>query len=93
VSYTVAVAAPVVERKEAFREAGVKDPTEYTDRDYVAEFSFEASHRLSLLPETHKCSRLHGHHYVVEVVLESEELDRSTVSSATTASYVRSRIS
>jgi 6-pyruvoyltetrahydropterin/6-carboxytetrahydropterin synthase len=40
------------------------------------QFSFETSHRLSLLPETHKCSRLHGHHYVVEVVLESEELDR-----------------
>lgn len=39
------------------------------------EFSFEASHRLDHLPETHKCSRLHGHSYRVQVVLESRELN------------------
>jgi 6-pyruvoyltetrahydropterin/6-carboxytetrahydropterin synthase len=37
-------------------------------------FTFSASHVLSL-PATHKCSRLHGHNYVVEIGLASEELD------------------
>ena len=37
-------------------------------------FHFSASHTLSL-PPPHPCSRLHGHNYVVEVVLETERLD------------------
>lgn len=32
-------------------------------------FTFAASHKLSGLPEGHKCGRLHGHNYVVEVEL------------------------
>ena len=39
------------------------------------EFAFEASHQLDHLPASHKCSRLHGHSYRVEVVLESAELN------------------
>lgn len=39
------------------------------------QFSFSASHRLDHLPEDHPCFRLHGHNYVVEVVLESDGLD------------------
>lgn len=39
------------------------------------QFSFSASHRLDHLPEDHPCFRLHGHNYVVEVVLESAELN------------------
>lgn len=31
------------------------------------EFTFEAAHRLPNVPEGHKCSRLHGHSYRVEV--------------------------
>lgn len=31
------------------------------------EFTFEAAHRLTHLPDSHKCSRLHGHSYRVEV--------------------------
>ena len=31
------------------------------------EFTFEAAHRLIHLPEGHKCSRLHGHSYRIEV--------------------------
>jgi 6-pyruvoyltetrahydropterin/6-carboxytetrahydropterin synthase len=31
------------------------------------EFTFEAAHRLTHLPERHKCSRLHGHSYQVQV--------------------------
>lgn len=33
------------------------------------EFRFEAAHRLSNLPPTHKCHRLHGHSYTVRVVV------------------------
>lgn len=39
------------------------------------QFSFSASHILDHLPEDHPCARLHGHNYVVEVVLESSELN------------------
>src|SRR3954453_12560046 len=31
------------------------------------EFTFEAAHRLPCVPVGHKCSRLHGHSYRVEV--------------------------
>jgi 6-pyruvoyltetrahydropterin/6-carboxytetrahydropterin synthase len=37
-------------------------------------FTFCASHRLPGLPEGHKCARLHGHNYVVEVVLCADRL-------------------
>ena len=37
--------------------------------------SFCASHQLDHLPLDHKCARLHGHNYEVEVVCKSEELD------------------
>lgn len=39
------------------------------------QFSFSASHRLDHLPQNHPCARLHGHNYVVEVVLESQDLN------------------
>tara|TARA_Y100000004_G_scaffold173473_1_gene211377 strand:- start:4375 stop:4758 length:384 start_codon:yes stop_codon:yes gene_type:complete len=38
-------------------------------------FSFSASHQLNGLPDTHQCSRLHGHNYEIEVVIGSDELD------------------
>ena len=38
-------------------------------------FHFSASHRLEHLPETHPCFRLHGHNYIVELVLRAETLD------------------
>lgn len=41
-------------------------------------FSFSASHQLSYLPAEHQCARLHGHNYVVEVVLQSERLDANS---------------
>lgn len=34
------------------------------------EFRFEAAHRLPNVPVEHKCSRLHGHSFVVKVVVE-----------------------
>jgi 6-pyruvoyltetrahydropterin/6-carboxytetrahydropterin synthase len=39
------------------------------------EFAFSASHQLKGLPDTHPCSRLHGHNYVVTVELRSEWLN------------------
>ena len=35
--------------------------------DIFKEFTFESAHRLPNVPTGHKCSRLHGHSYHVEV--------------------------
>jgi 6-pyruvoyltetrahydropterin/6-carboxytetrahydropterin synthase len=35
-------------------------------------FQFEAAHLLPRLPESHKCRRLHGHSFKVEVVIAGE---------------------
>ena len=39
------------------------------------QFHFSASHIIEGVPDTHQCSRLHGHNYAVELVLESSALD------------------
>ncbi len=36
------------------------------------EFHFEAAHRLPLVPPDHKCHRLHGHSFRVEVTVAGE---------------------
>ena len=36
------------------------------------EFSFEAAHRLPNVPEGHKCARLHGHSFLLRVVIGGE---------------------
>ncbi len=38
-----------------------------TRTEIFKEFTFEAAHRLPSVPEGHKCSRLHGHSYRVEL--------------------------
>lgn len=38
----------------------------------VREFRFEAAHRLPKVPDGHKCARLHGHGYRVELICEGE---------------------
>lgn len=39
------------------------------------QFTFSASHVLSLLPEGHPCARMHGHNYIITAHLKSETLD------------------
>ena len=39
-------------------------------------YSFCAAHSLGGLPKYHKCGRLHGHNYRVEIVVGSVKLDR-----------------
>jgi 6-pyruvoyltetrahydropterin/6-carboxytetrahydropterin synthase len=36
------------------------------------EFTFEAAHRLPRVPDSHMCSRLHGHSYRVEIHVRGE---------------------
>ncbi len=38
----------------------------------VRDFSFEGAHRLPNVPAGHKCSRLHGHSFRVQVICEGE---------------------
>ncbi|AWN39638.1 6-carboxytetrahydropterin synthase QueD [Methylobacterium durans] len=35
-------------------------------------FTFEAAHRLPNVPATHRCHRMHGHSYRVELTVEGE---------------------
>ena len=41
------------------------------------EFTFEAAHRLPFVPEGHKCSRLHGHSYRVQVHVAGSVADEA----------------
>ena len=42
-------------------------------------FSFEAAHSLPHLPDGHKCQRVHGHSYRVEIVCRGELDERGFV--------------
>ena len=37
-----------------------------------ASYTFEAAHRLPKLPPEHKCHRLHGHNYKLDVIVSGE---------------------
>ena len=39
------------------------------------QFLFSASHQLDGLPPEHQCARMHGHNYIVELVLQAEALN------------------
>ena len=39
------------------------------------QFTFSASHILNQMPESHSCSRIHGHNYAVTIHLRSEKLN------------------
>ena len=38
----------------------------------IKEFRFEAAQTLPTLPSTHKCTKMHGHSFKVEIVIEGE---------------------
>ncbi len=40
--------------------------------DIVRTFTFEAAHRLPNVPADHKCARLHGHSFSVDVAVRGE---------------------
>ena len=37
--------------------------------EITQEFGFEAAHRLPMVPEGHRCARMHGHSFRIEVTL------------------------
>jgi 6-pyruvoyltetrahydropterin/6-carboxytetrahydropterin synthase len=39
------------------------------------EFHFSSAHQLNGLPDSHPCSRLHGHNYILTVYLKSETVN------------------
>jgi 6-pyruvoyltetrahydropterin/6-carboxytetrahydropterin synthase len=43
----------------------------------VHEFRFEAAHRLPMVPPGHKCSRLHGHSFRIELAVEGPVDERT----------------
>jgi 6-pyruvoyltetrahydropterin/6-carboxytetrahydropterin synthase len=45
--------------------------------ELTREFHFEAAHRLPMVPPEHKCYRMHGHSYRIEVLVAGE-LDERT---------------
>lgn len=44
-----------------------KKQSQHFEIDLVKEFRFEAAHRLPRVPPDHKCARLHGHSFRIEV--------------------------
>jgi 6-pyruvoyltetrahydropterin/6-carboxytetrahydropterin synthase len=60
----------VIDAREAERNTG--SPEQVKRAEIFKEFSFEAAHRLPNVPEGHKCARLHGHSYRVEIRVEGE---------------------
>lgn len=48
-----------------------------TTTEIFKEFTFEAAHRLPFVPKGHKCARLHGHSYRVEIHV-SGDVDPAT---------------
>ncbi len=44
-----------------------RDQVRGSDLEIFKEFTFEAAHRLPSVPPGHKCGRLHGHSFKVEV--------------------------
>ncbi len=58
---------------DARSDAYSKTPAEQRTRTTIfKEFTFEAAHRLPFVPDDHKCARLHGHSFKVELHVSGE---------------------
>ena len=59
------------------RSSSAPEPTDapVAVTEIFKEFAFEAAHRLPYVPADHKCGRLHGHSYRVEVHVEGPVAD------------------
>src|SRR5215203_6633948 len=53
-------------------EVAVRSGSRRTRTEIFKEFTFEAAHRLPFVPEGHKCARLHGHSFRVEIHVAGE---------------------
>lgn len=58
-------------------EFAVSPGAQRTRTEIFKEFTFEAAHRLPFVPEGHKCFRLHGHSFRVEIHVAGD-VDPST---------------
>ncbi|OGF15760.1 MAG: 6-carboxytetrahydropterin synthase QueD [Candidatus Eisenbacteria bacterium RBG_16_71_46] len=45
--------------------------------ELTKEYAFEAAHRLPMVPPDHKCFRMHGHSYRIEVTLGGDVDERA----------------
>src|SRR4051794_11736019 len=54
-------------RLDAPGDIAVATNAQRTTTEIFKEFTFEAAHRLPLVPDGHKCARLHGHSFRVEI--------------------------
>ncbi len=60
----------IIDARGNGQEAGAKQRV--TKAEIFKEFTFEAAHLLPNVPEGHKCARLHGHSYRVEIRVGGE---------------------
>lgn len=63
---------PIVEATAVEYPEGLEAASAGTWVRLVRQFTFEAAHRLPNAPSGHKCRRLHGHSFSVELVCEGE---------------------
>src|SRR3954469_11219387 len=63
---------PIVVHDERVNAQSEASPAQVTRTEVFKEFTFEAAHRLPFVPEGHKCARLHGHSFRVEVHVGGE---------------------
>src|SRR4051812_47805803 len=58
-------------------EVAVRPGPQRTRTEIFKEFTFEAAHRLPFVPDGHKCARLHGHSFRVEIHVGGEVNSRT----------------
>lgn len=61
-----------IELQDMRAEAERRPRHSTTTTEIFKEFTFEAAHRLPFVPPEHKCARLHGHSFRVEIHVTGE---------------------